>query len=86
MPCELDYRHASIWCDSCYEESQRAETVQVQRSILDELIKFREMAAWGLNSDEMNRFPREYQKRPYYPPIPAPPAKPEIQPIKRRGL
>ena len=35
--CDLNYAHAPVWCDACWEDARQARTETIQRETLVEL-------------------------------------------------
>jgi len=78
--CTLDYPHASVWCDACWEDAQRVRDGRTQAEYLTELKRANNLKEWALETAGNPR-----PKPTYYPPPPAAVKPPQPQ-QERRGL
>ena len=79
LKCTLDYDHAPVWCDACWEDERRGKELKSREQYNKLLAEQNELIAAGL--DERDR-PR---RRQYVPP-PEPQIKPQPIVTERRGL
>ena len=71
MGCELDYPHAPVWCNTCWEDTRQARMETMQRHTLEELTKRNEFLAEQLEL-EYRGLRRPRREAPPPPPPPAP--------------
>ena len=81
MPtCGLDYPHASVWCDACWEDAQRVREGRIQAAYLTEWKRANDYKEW-----ELENAGRPRPQPVYYPPQ-SPPPTPRITYGQRGGM
>jgi len=69
--CDLNYAHAPVWCDACWEDARQARTETIQRETLVELRRRNELLEEELELEYSGM--RRPRREP--PPPPPPPEK-----------
>jgi len=71
--CELNYVHAPVWCDVCWEDARQTRMETIQRETLVELRRRNELLEEELELEYSGM--RRPRREPPPPPPPSAPAK-----------
>ena len=79
--CELNYAHAPVWCDVCWEDARQIRSEKTQRETLVELKRRNELL-----EEELELEYRGMRRPRREPPLPPPPVQYPKKPIAKGGM